>query len=97
MDKALLSIFNSYHQFNQFIGENGNIDMTAELPILYYLVSKKLVQIKDKQLLEYNKYSDKGLLYNGSASTSGKYFYSQNFGPNILSQAFMLKLLNENK
>lgn len=97
MDKALLSIFNSYHQFNQFIGENGNIDMTAELPILYYLVSKKLVQIKDKQLLEYSKYSDKGLLYNGSGSTSGKYFYSQNFGPNILSQAFMLKLLNENK
>lgn len=97
MDKTLLSIYNNYHQYNQFIGETGNIDMTAHLPILYYLVSKKLIQIEDIQLLEYSKYSDNGMLYNSSGSTSGKYFYSQNFGPNILSQAFMLKLLNENK
>lgn len=95
MDQTLLYIFYNYHQFNQFVGESGRIDLTANLPILYYLVSKGQIQIKDEKILEYSKCSDKGLLYNSSASTSGKYFYSQNFGPNVLSQAFMLKLLNE--
>lgn len=95
MDIALLSILKEFGQFNQFIGEQGEIDLTATLPILYYLSHKKLVKLTDKDLLIYSRYSDNGLLYHSSGSNSGSHGYCKYFGPNVFAQAFMLKLLNE--
>ena len=95
MDVALLSVWEKFGQFNQFIGESGEIDLTATLPIIYYLSRKGLVKLKNEDLLTYSRFSDSGLLYHSSCSNLGKHVYSQSFGPNIHSQAFMLKLINE--
>lgn len=95
MDTALCSVWNDFGQFNQFVGESGEIDLTATLPIIYYLSHKGLIKLESEDLLAYSRFSDCGLLYHGSCSNLGKHVYTPSFGPNILSQAFMLKLINE--
>ena len=97
MDSALLAIWKKNGKFNQFLGEQGEIDLSATLPIIYYLSRKGLIKLTEKDLLSFCRYSDNGLLYNSSPSNTGSYAFGMTFGPNVLSQAFMLKLLNEVK
>ena len=54
---------------------------------------KHLIKISDEQLLNYSTMAEDGLLYHSSGSVTTT--YSNLFGPNILAQAFMLKLLND--
>lgn len=95
MDEALLNVWKKNGQFAQFVGEESDMDLSANLPIVYYLVSSGKLSLTEDQILEFSKYSDSGLLYHSSGSTKGKYGYSQMSGPNLLSQAFMLKLINK--
>ena len=97
MDASLVTIWKKHEYFSQFIGEKGEIDFSATLPIVYYLSRKGLIQLTEKEILSFSKYSDNGLLYNSSSSNTGSYGSGMPFGPNVLSQAFMLKLLNEVK
>ncbi len=93
LDSTLCSIWNEHHCFSQFPGQGGRSDLSAELPILYYLVHKGLLQLSDDELLHYSTMADNGLLYHSSGSVTTT--YSNLTGTNILAQAFMLKLLNE--
>lgn len=94
MDEALLRIWEKDGQFAQFVGEEAEMDLSANLPIIYYLVSNRKVSFTKAQVLDFSQYSDSGLLYHSSGSTKGKYGYSQMSGPNLLAQAFMLRLIN---
>lgn len=91
------TMWNETHCFGQFIGEGGKNDLSAELPILYYLYKLGLVKISKQEILEYSKFMHEGIMYNSSSSNNGIVRYGTNIGPNILSQAFMLKLINEVK
>jgi len=93
LDSTLCKIWESERCFTQFIGQGGERDLSAELPILYYLMHKHLIKISDEQLLNYSTMAENGLLYHSSGSVTTT--YSNLFGPNILAQAFMLKLLND--
>lgn len=94
MDEALMSVWLRDGQFAQFVGEESAMDLSANLPIIYYLAKVGKLKLTNDQILDFSRYSDCGLLYHSSGSTQGKYGYSQMAGPNLLSQAFMLKLIN---
>lgn len=94
MDEALMSVWQENGQFAQFVGEEAAMDLSANLPIIYYLFLSGKIELTKEQVLDFSRYSDGGLLYHSSGSTQGKYGYSQMPGPNLLSQAFMLKILN---
>ena len=93
LDSTLCKIWEKEGHFSQFPGQGGPSDLSAELPILYYLSHKGLVQLSDDQLLQYSTMADNGLLYHSSGSVTTT--YSNLTGPNILAQAFILRLLNE--
>lgn len=93
LDTTLCELWKSEGCFSQFPGQGGKSDLSAELPIIYYLSHKGLIRLSKSELLKYSTMCDNGLLYHSSGSVSTK--YSELTGPNILSQAFMLKLLNE--
>lgn len=95
LDSTLCNIWKEDKCFSQFPGQGGSIDLSAELPILYYLYHKELVSLSKEQLLRYSEMADNGLLYHSSGSVTST--YSNYTGTNILAQAFMLKLLNEIK
>ena len=81
--------------FSQFYAQGG-LDLSATLPCLYYLYSQGIVSYSEKQVLSFSKYMHDGILYNSSGPIRGCNYYSEYFGPNPISQAFMIKLLNLN-
>ena len=93
LDSTLCRIWENDKCFSQFPGQGGNSDLSAELPILYYLSHKGLIKLSEEQLLHYSTMADNGLLYHSSGSVTT--IYSNLTGPNILAQAFILRLLNE--
>ena len=93
----ICALWNDKHCFGQFVGEGEKKDLSAELPIIYYLFKSNLLHITKNDILEYGKFLHDGIMYNSSSSNSGIIRYGTNIGPNILAQAFMLKLLNEVK
>lgn len=80
--------------FSQFIGEKG-MDLSAEIPLLYYMHKKNILKVETNDILQYSKYMHDGLLYNSSSSNNGIIRYGINYGPNTLSQAFIITLINE--
>lgn len=96
-NKNICALWNDKHCFGQFVGEGEKKDLSAELPIIYYLFKSNLLHITKNDILEYGKFLHDGIMYNSSSSNSGIIRYGTNIGPNILAQAFMLKLLNEVK
>lgn len=96
LDKTLCQIWEEKKCFSQYPGVgNDVVDLSAELPIIYYLSHKGLIHISNDELLNYSKMANKGLLYHSSGSMTTT--YSNLMGTNILAQAFMLKLLNDRK
>ena len=93
LDNTLCEIWKTEGRFTQFPGEGGSSDLSAELPILYYLLHKGLISLTEQHVLKYSQMSENGLLYHSSGSVTTS--YSALTGPNILSQAFMLRILNE--
>lgn len=95
LDSTLCRIWEKEKCFSQFPGQGGKSDLSAELPIIYYLFHKGLIKLSEEQVLKYSTMANNGLLYHSSGSVTTT--YSNLTGPNILAQAFMLKILNEIK
>lgn len=95
-NNTLVEIWKREKQFTQFIGQEGEIDLSATLPLLYYLYKKRLLVINRNDLLIYSTYMADGVLWHSSGACrypGGPYINSGS--SQRLSQAFMLKLLNE--
>ena len=90
----LKELFLKDKHFSQFIGEGG-IDLSAELPLIYYMKRKGIYKPSTKEIMSYSQYMHNGIMYNSSSSNSGIIRYGVNNGPYGLSQAFMILLLNE--
>ena len=94
LETTLVSIWKRDKRFSHFLGEDGG-DLSAELPILYYLYKKKLITLSESDILDYSKMSHYGVMYNSSSSNVGIIKYGTCIGPNVLTQAYMLRLINE--
>lgn len=92
---TLYELWKQDHSFSQFVGENNKKDLSAELPILYYLYKKQKIELTGNDILQYSKYMHNGEMYNLSSSNTGIIRYGVAYGPYMLSDAFMLKLINE--
>ena len=94
---TLSDIYRRNKCFHQFIDEpRSPRDMCAELPLIYLLYKKGLVQLKKEDLLEYSRFMKDGIIYHSSG------VFPYHGGPvtivgssNRLSQAYLLQLLNE--
>jgi rhamnogalacturonyl hydrolase YesR len=90
--KTICSYLNEKKMLGQFVGEE-NVDLSATLPILYYLSHQKVIKLTSNEVLEFSAYAHNGVLYNSSGSTMALNRYSEFDGTNPLAQAFMLLLL----
>lgn len=94
-NESLLSVYKSELQFSQFLGEKGDIDLTATIPLVYYLVKNKIISLTEEELMSYAKYLRNGVFYFSSGPTHGLNSYSEFMGMNMLSQGIMIYLINE--
>lgn len=95
LNNTLSAIWNINHRFDHFIEDHtkkSEMDLTAELPILYYLKKNGIITLSQKKILEYSQYMHDGIMYNCSNSNSGIVEYGIAHGPMMLAQAFMLRL-----
>lgn len=91
--ETMMSIYESQGEIRQFIND-GLLDLSATIPILYSLDKDRCLKV-DKLL--YSKYLREDILYFSSGPTTTINDYSPYRGPNMLSQAIMLKWLIECK
>lgn len=85
-------------KFSQFIGQNMDIDFSATAPLLYYMYKNNIYTPTHEELLSYSQYMDNNIMWYSSGAcryAGGPYINSGS--SQRLSQAFMLKLLNEVK
>lgn len=93
LNATLSKIWNNEHKFNHFICDPfEKRDLSAELPILYYLNKIGRINLSSKQILSYSQFMHNGIMYNGSTDNSGAIKYGIALGPQILSQTYMLRL-----
>lgn len=93
LNATLLNLWNNNHSFGHFIAQRGR-DLSAELPILYYLIKSNQIEMNEKQLLYYSTMCHDGLMYHSSSSNHGLVSYGLPYGYNSLSQAYMLRIIN---
>ncbi len=99
-NSTLSTIWNRDHQFNHFIGDHteiAEIDLSSELPIIYYLHKAKCITLSKKEILDYSKFMHNGIIYNCSNFNDGAIRYGIAHGPHMLAQAFMLRLTKIHK
>ena len=94
LDNTLKKVWDRDKSFGQFIGQSASHDLSAELPIIYYLTKKKIINLTKDEVLNYSLMMHDGVMYNSSSSYTGIIQYGVPVGPNMLSQAFMIRLLN---
>lgn len=94
LDRMLVSLWERDKYFGHFLGETGR-DLSAELPILFYLYKKKLITLSEIDVLKYSEMCHDGVMYNSSSSNTGIIKYGTLLGPNVLSQAYMLRIIGE--
>lgn len=92
LNKCLLELWNNNNSFGHFIGQGGR-DLSAELPIVYYLLKKRLIPLSKEQVLSYSALCHDGLMFHNSSSNHGLVKYGQPWGYNSLSQAYMLRII----
>ena len=85
-------LYNKNHSFGHFLGKKDR-DLSAELPILFYLSKKKLIKLTEKDILDYSLMCHNGIVYNSSSSNTGIIAYGTLCGPNVLSQAYMIRII----
>lgn len=93
LDSSLVKLWETDGFFGHFISQ-GPRDLSAELPIVYYLYKKRLINIEEHQLLSYSTMCHNGIMYNSSSENHGIISYGMPCGPNALSQAYMIRLIN---
>ena len=94
-NSTIYELWKQERSFSQFVGENNKKDLSAELPLLYYLYKKQRIEMSKDDVLHYSQYMHDGEMYNSSSSNSGIIRYGVSYGQNMLSDAFMLRLINE--
>lgn len=93
LNNTLSEIWEKEHRFDHFVYDIiRERDMSAELPIIYYLSRTGNISLSKKDILEYSKYMHKGIMYHCSNSNEGAIRYGIVHGPMMLAQAFMLRL-----
>lgn len=95
ISNTLTSMWQQDLVLSQFIGEKQRPDLSAELPILYYLQKNKKIHLNSKDILAYSTYMYEDQMYQSSSGNNGIIRYGAPYGRNLLTQAFMLKLCNE--
>ncbi len=103
-DDTIKAIWERDHQFTQFLGVTDfdgrriDIDLSATLPLIYYLHKENIITLEKKQLLFYSQYMEDKIMWHSSGGSFYPGGFNVNFGSSQrLSQAFMLKLINEVK
>lgn len=94
MEKMLVALWDRDKFFGHFLGETER-DLSAELPILFYLYKRKLITLSEVEVLKYSEMCHDGVMYNSSSSNTGIIKYGTLLGPNVLSQVYMIRLINE--
>ena len=94
LDSTLTVLWQRQGKFSQFIMDDSKEDLSATLPIIFYLNCKGCIELTKEDVLLYSKYMHDGLLYNSSASKMGARGYNPLSGPNVLSQAYILSLID---
>lgn len=92
LEETLKSMWESQGLFGQFISEWSH-DLSAELPIVYYLYKMNIIRIDEKQLLAYSTMCHDGIMYNCSSANVGIVKQGFPYGPNMLGQGYMLRLI----
>lgn len=97
MNDTLSEIWNKEHQFGHFVYDHDGWerDLTAELPIIWYLNKNGYIKLSNSDILQYSQYMHDGIIYNCSNGNSGAIRYGVNHGPMMLGQAFALRLTNK--
>ena len=91
-EEGLVNLWTQENSFGHFLGEGGR-DLSAELPILQYLYNRNIINLSKDDISKYSTMSCHGLMYHSSSSNVGIVRYGTCAGPNVLSQAFMLRLI----
>lgn len=95
MDSMLVNLWNNDKKFSTLVRQTNEMDLSATLPILHYLVKKNLVRIDDELINSFSIYMHNGLLYNCSGPKDGL-TVSNFYQPNPLAQAYLFFLINAN-
>lgn len=93
LNQTLIEIWNNEHHFGHFVYDFGfEQDLSAELPIICYLMKTGNIKLSEKDILEYSQFMHDGIMYHCSNGNSGAIKYGVAHGPLMLAQAFMLRL-----
>lgn len=93
-ETTMLKFYEESPEYSQFVGQ-AETDLSATIPVLYYLHKKKLISLSQQDVLHFSKYCHDGLMYNSSGDTEGLNVYNRYFGPYPLTQAMMMLLCLE--
>lgn len=94
-EQSILSLYNEKGSFSQFVSQDEDgIDLTATIPLIYYLRMKGLIELQKEDILKYSQYAHEGIFYNSSGDTRWLNKYSEFKGPQPLTQAYMIRLLS---
>lgn len=82
-------------RFTQYVNSSkGIIDLSATLPLVYFLYSNHYIDLSEKQILEYSKYMRDNIMCFSSGIPFG-WGTENNTSSQRLSQAFMLMIILE--
>lgn len=93
LNSCLLELWKINKSFGHFIGQGGR-DLSAELPIVYYLMKTKQISLDTEQIIKYSAMCHDGAMFHSSSSNHGLVKYGLPFGYNSLSQAYMMRVIN---
>ena len=94
LEENLTEIWLKEHKFTQLLHQSDKIDLSATLPIIYYLHKKGLIEITKSDIDDISRYYENGALACSSGPNDG-YSLSPYSGRNPLADAFLLKIINE--
>ena len=91
---TLKTIWEEDGKFTQLIRQSDEIDLSATMPILYYLYHKRIILLTENDVNRFGQYFHNGCLRANSAGNYGL-LISPFRGANPISDAFLLKIVNE--
>ena len=94
--ETMCAIYNKQGCLRQFINE-GELDLSATIPIIYILERDSLMAVDKLSFSKFLRGKRGNILYFSSGPTTSSNDYSPFRGPNMLTQAIMLKWILECK
>lgn len=93
----IVSVWERDHKFTHFINKaTDDIDLSATLPLLYYMYTNSLIALTEDELLQLSTFMVDGIMYHSSGVLMNNREY-QFASSQRLSQAFMLNLISAYK